>query len=196
VLNQLGIGTTLTLFNDGIIGEYTVSNCTLFLIIFFIPCIVWNGMGHSNMCSLSKSSLSARHTLSSQPYGTKVPVLNETSCIRFWFLSYVEYRNKLSWISSSHGVSIKIFWVVTTYILERARRFGRTYLRYLQIPRISQEINRKNATSWAQFASCFCWCLAWLTLQPRRWRRYFPPKRLTLHELHGDPTQETVLFRI
>jgi hypothetical protein len=166
--------------------------------MFFIPCIVWNGMEHNSICSLSRSSLRARHTLSSQPYGSEVPVLNETSGITILvpILRWIQKQVKLDF--GSHGVSIKItiFWVVTPYILERARRFGRTYLLYLQSPRMSQEINRQNATSWAQLAACFCWCFAWLTLQAWRWRRYFPPKSLTFHELHGDSTQKTVLFRI
>jgi hypothetical protein len=36
----------------------------------------------------------------------------------------------------------------------------------------------------ASFAACFCWFLSWLVLRSKRWRRYDPPKRLDLSELH------------
>jgi hypothetical protein len=45
-----------------------------------------------------------------------------------------------------------------------------------------------------QLDTCFCWFLAWLTLWPRRWRRYVPPKRQAPSELRAITTQKTILF--
>jgi hypothetical protein len=43
---------------------------------------------------------------------------------------------------------------------------------------------------------CFCWFCADLTPLPWRWRRYVPPKRRALAELHGITTQNAVRFII
>jgi hypothetical protein len=36
--------------------------------------------------------------------------------------------------------------------------------------------------------------LAWLTFRPWRWRRYLPPERRDLSELHGDIAQKAMCF--
>jgi hypothetical protein len=46
----------------------------------------------------------------------------------------------------------------------------------------------------AHLATCFCWFLAWLTLQPWRWRRYFFPKFWALSKSHSIASQKTALF--
>jgi hypothetical protein len=46
----------------------------------------------------------------------------------------------------------------------------------------------------AYLAACFCWLFSWLTLTPWRWRRYVSSERRTVSEIHGVPTQKTVLF--
>jgi hypothetical protein len=41
-----------------------------------------------------------------------------------------------------------------------------------------------------------CWCLAWFTLHPRRWRQHVPPKcQLTFTGLPGVTSQKTELFK-
>jgi hypothetical protein len=44
--------------------------------------------------------------------------------------------------------------------------------------------------SWICLLPASCWCLAWLTIQPWRWRRHVLPKRrLTFNRLHGATSQ-------
>jgi hypothetical protein len=50
------------------------------------------------------------------------------------------------------------------------------------------------AISCGRNATCFCSFLAQLTNQRWRWRRYFPPKRLDLSQLHGVTSQKIELF--
>jgi hypothetical protein len=81
--------------------------------------------------------------------------------------------------------TIAVFWVVPPWSSERARRFRGTLL----IFRADKETSRSSS---AQFATSFSWFLAWLTLQPCRWRRYAPPKHRALSHLSGHTTREIV----
>jgi hypothetical protein len=45
-----------------------------------------------------------------------------------------------------------------------------------------------------ELATSFCWLLHWLTLLPSRRRRFFPPKRRTICQLHCVAPQKTELY--
>jgi hypothetical protein len=64
-------------------------------------------------------------------------------------------------------MSSTVLWIATPRSLEKAVRFGRTYRQHLHL---------------AQFASSFCWFLAWFILRPC-WRRHVPPTLRNFSEI-------------
>jgi hypothetical protein len=52
----------------------------------------------------------------------------------------------------------------------------------------------KKTAEIAQLSSCFCWFLAWLILQYRRWRQYITAKRQALSKLCNFAIQKPIRF--
>jgi hypothetical protein len=100
---------------------------------------------------------------------------------------HVPLCNRLSW---QDVVKIAVLCVATPCSPNRALLFGGIYRLHLQGGRVSQARNQQ------KLVTCFRSFLSWLTLWPRRWRWYVPPKRPSLADPHGVTTQKTVIFTV
>jgi hypothetical protein len=80
-----------------------------------------------------------------------------------------------------------VFWVLTSYSSETARRFGRTCHLQIHGQKLSQETSKNRRKS-----ACFRLFLTWLPLWPWRWSQYIPPKRRTFSELPCITNQSTL----
>jgi hypothetical protein len=76
---------------------------------------------------------------------------------------------------------------LTPSISKSVRRFGGTHVLLIQ----DRHVNKTRLC----LLTTSCWFLAWITLRPKRWRRYVPPKlRLPSTDPHGVISHKIGLF--
>jgi hypothetical protein len=100
-----------------------------------------------------------------------------------WMFKAKKWIEALTFSRQSAHKNNAVFWDAASCISCINRRFGGMYRLYLQDRRI-RDLGT-SVSRWLQRSRIFL---------PWRWRRYIPPKRRLIQDLHGATSQKTAFF--